>query len=647
MINGLTIKQLKLQNFFAYEEVNIMFSQSTIISGKDNGVGKTTIAEAIYYALTGKFLRNIKDDEAIRQGSNEMIVEIDGIYKNEFISIIRIYDGKTTLEIMKGDPVQNVINTKEFLSQVINEIEFATLIYINGHDMEYIINQTDASRSKLLDKMFGIDTITKIIDNIKPNLYLRNYEMYVKNIEDRTNIYNETKKVLFDSNKEFYQLNLNELKEKRAECINKLEETQDKINKIEKQKNSMDKLEEKYRTDLENKEKLEILLRGRARNISLINSIKNHLLDNETIDDALNRIKNNINTKTKAINSQSTIFKASNEIIKYIHEKKLSQCPICKTKLTNSNIQTIPLDKMEISELKDLESKYYELNLIKTQLIPIKVKDIDKKYELISKRIQTHEYYKEKFNLNYNEYNNISNQKKLLEQQIQVLDSNIKNVIDKLNTINIVTSKSDYLIRLENEIEKNKKLSKHEYKKYEIAQKLKSNFNELLSLLRSKTLDKLNPSIQIFIDMMTKHCITKSDNKPLEFKLIIDTKETRKNNYVIYKFEVKRFNEYLSFNNLSTGQKAICTLALLLSLLNLLHPNLNLVIFDEIHTSGIDQNANNELMDAIIMIAKHLNILFIDRDVELCKSLNEKMLKNDIDSIVYTVFNEENTSKIH
>ena len=74
MINGLTIKQLKLQNFFAYEEVNIMFSQSTIISGKDNGVGKTTIAEAIYYALTGKVLRNIKYYEAIRQGSNEMIV---------------------------------------------------------------------------------------------------------------------------------------------------------------------------------------------------------------------------------------------------------------------------------------------------------------------------------------------------------------------------------------------------------------------------------------------------------------------------------------------------------------------------------------------------------------------------------------------
>ena len=75
------IKKLIIHNLKAIESLAIEFNEHTLISGR-NGVGKSTIKEAITFVLYGKINNTDRIDEAIRNDSNEASVtavfDVDG-----------------------------------------------------------------------------------------------------------------------------------------------------------------------------------------------------------------------------------------------------------------------------------------------------------------------------------------------------------------------------------------------------------------------------------------------------------------------------------------------------------------------------------------------------------------------------------------
>lgn len=54
------LKNVTINNLFDKEDINIDFSKRSVIITGDNGNGKTTILNIIYYALVGKVVFMVK-----------------------------------------------------------------------------------------------------------------------------------------------------------------------------------------------------------------------------------------------------------------------------------------------------------------------------------------------------------------------------------------------------------------------------------------------------------------------------------------------------------------------------------------------------------------------------------------------------------
>ena len=82
---------LKMHNFMPYKgsapPLSFMSIHTACISG-DNGAGKSSIIDAITWALWGK-ARSKSDDELVYQGENETMVEFDFDSGGQIYRVIR------------------------------------------------------------------------------------------------------------------------------------------------------------------------------------------------------------------------------------------------------------------------------------------------------------------------------------------------------------------------------------------------------------------------------------------------------------------------------------------------------------------------------------------------------------------------------
>ena len=68
------LKAIQLKNFRNYSEIKLDFGQNTVLVIGDNGLGKTSLLEAIYYISTGKSHRTNTQDELIKWGSEFALI---------------------------------------------------------------------------------------------------------------------------------------------------------------------------------------------------------------------------------------------------------------------------------------------------------------------------------------------------------------------------------------------------------------------------------------------------------------------------------------------------------------------------------------------------------------------------------------------
>lgn len=141
------VKRLRIQNFRIHDDFLIEFSEkSTLISGV-NGSGKTSIIEALYFALQGTSFRS-SDKEILKSNSNENWFRIDLIDQDDFLRTVKfdnslangkkqfIIDGNKKnrlppsnkipiilfepddLQLLNGSPVRRRAFLDRFLSQL-------------------------------------------------------------------------------------------------------------------------------------------------------------------------------------------------------------------------------------------------------------------------------------------------------------------------------------------------------------------------------------------------------------------------------------------------------------------------------------------------------------------------------------------------
>ena len=163
------LTNLKLENFKKYTNFEIAFESGLIgIIGK-NGAGKSTIFEAILFALYGE-LKSKGDKEVVRNSNasskDAVIVELDFEFDNIEYKVIREFRGKILSANAKLYKNSELITTgaKEVTTSIINLTKmskdaFVHTLFASQKELTSLSNSKPEDRKKMIRKLLGLEKI--------------------------------------------------------------------------------------------------------------------------------------------------------------------------------------------------------------------------------------------------------------------------------------------------------------------------------------------------------------------------------------------------------------------------------------------------------------------------------------------------------
>ncbi len=358
------LKKLRLENFLAHRETEVEFSESgiTVFIG-ENGAGKSSIIEGIFYSLFGKTDKgNLA--ELINWGKNQAKVELDFKKGNSEYRIERVITqkGKRTLTsatIYKKEKGRFIPYFQKHISKEIPKLTgltqkmFLSSILVKQGDIEGLINLSPRERAKVLEDILDMTLYQIIVENIA-------------NIRRGLQTTIETLKNTTQSEKEVQQ---------------QLEQINIQIKSLNKEKTRIKNLIQEKEKEIKNlNDQLEFLILEREKNIKNKAKIEK---SKEIIKIAQKNI-DQLNSKLKEINSLKTkIPELEKKVLKLrkLEEdiEKINQLLILKEKISTleEKIKEYEEKKKSFEKLQEKAEKYskYEKEL---KNLKEKIKQVEK-----------------------------------------------------------------------------------------------------------------------------------------------------------------------------------------------------------------------------------------------------------------------------
>ena len=373
------LTNLKLENFKKYTNFEIAFESGLIgIIGK-NGAGKSTIFEAILFALYGE-LKSKGDKEVVRNSNasskDAVIVELDFEFDNIEYKVIREFRGKTLSANAKLYKNSELITTgaKEVTTSIINLTKmskdaFVHTLFASQKELTSLSNSKPEDRKKMIRKLLGLEKI----DFVEKELIEKSREL-----KREIGAFAEV------------LLSVEDISIKKEYIVEYTKQSQE----IQKDISTRTTLLDNTKIDEQTiKQELELYTKTKeqkqnlhARCELLKNSIKSHQINQDKLSNELN----NLNTKQEELRGLQSVkqeYISLHESIK--EQEKLKEFHIRKEGLIleqnelrdqyKKAKETISLLEFETKEHKELveKEKAIELKLesIKQTLIQIQTKE--------------------------------------------------------------------------------------------------------------------------------------------------------------------------------------------------------------------------------------------------------------------------------
>ena len=277
------LTKLKLENFKKYRFFEISFDLGLIgIIGK-NGSGKSTIFEAILFALYGE-LKNKGDKEVVRNANalekDIVSVELEFEIEETIYKIVREFRGKTLSANAKLYKNEEFITTgaKEVTIAIVNLTKmskdaFMHTLFASQKELTSLSNSKPEDRKKMIRKLLGLEKI----DFVEKELIEKSREL----------------KREIDAFKEVL-LSSEDITIKKENIVEQIVQKEEFLKDIDKQSLVLDELNKKVfiiKQELEQltktKEQKQIL---KARCEILTNSISSHQKTQEKLQNELNAL---------------------------------------------------------------------------------------------------------------------------------------------------------------------------------------------------------------------------------------------------------------------------------------------------------------------------------------------------------------------
>tara|TARA_Y100000361_G_scaffold151333_1_gene168568 strand:- start:21 stop:1844 length:1824 start_codon:yes stop_codon:yes gene_type:complete len=542
---------IKIKNFLSIgnEEVEIDFKQGlNIITGinKDkqdrrNGVGKSTIADAIHFAIFGETIRELSKDFIVNAiNKKNTVVQLNfSVNENNEVKqykvVRKLKPTKCYLFVDDVDLTESTIpNTNKKIKSIVSgspEV-FQNCVIMSLNTTLPFMAQRKVEKRKFIEGILNLEIFSEMLNRARSE-------------------YNDVQKKYEHAHKDYDHSNniLTLLKEQKDNIVKSVIEQKEKI------LNRISVIEKEIE---ENKNKIEPIDK------ELVERTKEKIIQiNEKLEDISTKISD---VKTNITRHDTEISFYQKQIDNIGTEKDV--CPTCLHEITSNDREHIHLEKEKIN--KDILNRKEDIESLKKQVNGLK--------ELKKSNLDV----KDKINVYISNVKTTANNNKLAKSYIKNLsndldsnNNNLKTLEEKETSVEVQDLESkikNKLIEVE-ELEKN---TNDIHNDLEVLNVVKYILSEegVKSFIVKKILDVLNNRLAYYLQKMDANCLC-SFNELFEEKIINEK------------------GENCSYFNFSGAERKNIDLAILFTFMDMRRLQgevaYNIVIFDELLDSSLDE----------------------------------------------------------
>ena len=364
-----SFNKLQIKNFLSVGDEPVCVDFNTglnIITGlnrdkedRRNGVGKSTIADAVYFAVFGNTIRELKKEHIVNnvtQNKCEVVLdfEINNNNKRDKYKIVRtLGPTKCYLFINDEDKTRDSItNTNELISEIINSSPevFQNCVIMTINNTTPFMAKKKLDKRKFIEGIFNLQVFSNMLNNARGavNEINRQFEVECVRYEESSNSlesYNK-QRVDMQEHQRVSKDRLNQRKQTNTDTIDEYNKKLEQLQPIDRDvvQNNMEKLEV-----AQNKKQSQINeLQNKTVSVSTRIDILNEKYDRAGTKEATcsmclrpieDHDKNHIEEEKKQMKAQVNELEEHKQQIlqeKYKHEEKLNEVSeLLKSSKTN------------------------------------------------------------------------------------------------------------------------------------------------------------------------------------------------------------------------------------------------------------------------------------------------------------------------
>lgn len=391
----IVFKKIRWKNFLStgniFTEIDLNRSNLTLVVG-ENGAGKSTILDALSYALYGKPFRKINKPQLLNSINNKnLLVEVEFQIANKEYKIIRglkpnifeIY--QNNILINQNSETKEYQETLEKYILKLNHKSFSQIVILGSASFTPFMQLSSSNRREVIEDLLDIQIFSTMNILLKGKMQQTKEELMTIDMEI----------ALSEQKIDMYKINIQNLKTNNEELITSYNE------KIAIEKTEYDKLSDQYKKINSNLEELNFTIKDKDKNDLRLKKI-------QQLNDTL------IEKKVKVAKD-----------ISFYHDN--DNCPTCKqelqvmfklSKIDDKHKQLIDIDeainKLE-EERKIAQLREHEINQVENQinLLSKQVLNIFQKMNICQATIQALE----------TNILHIKNQSKKIEEDVTILET--------------------------------------------------------------------------------------------------------------------------------------------------------------------------------------------------------------------------------
>jgi len=556
-MKNIFFKKVLIKNFLSVgkEPVEVEFKPGLhIITGvnrdkedRRNGVGKSTIADAIHFGVFGNTLRDLKKElivNNINKTNCEVVldIEIENLGNKDSIQITRSLEPSRCYLKINGKDVtrDSITNTNDYILQLLNCTEdvFQNCVIMTVNNTIPFMAKKKQDKRKFIEDIFNLSVFSEMLSRLKEDI-------------------NDTKRE-FDIESTKY------------------EETERNIQSLEKQKVSaeVDQKARKVKYETRKKNNTDELITIEKK---LKAFVKHDISEIEKqIDDQkknIEKIDSKLIKTRHSISEKQTLTKQLNKQFATIDTLK-GKCPMCLRNIEDVDEKHIEKEKEKINKQIDEYDKEMDKNQKDIETLLALEKKIEEKIETLQDKINN-------FNLEKKDYDNTLNRKKQLEAWQIELDQDLKDIKNNVkNFDSLLVEQNKKLKEINKKIDELKKTIKlQETAKFVVSEE------GVKAYIVKKILQLFNSKLIFYLKKMDANCHC-TFNEYFEEEIIDDK------------------GKPCSYFNFSGAERKNIDLACLFAFMDIRRlqgdVTYNFSIYDELFDSSLDEKG----VDLVINILK-------------------------------------------